>query len=269
MIQHMKPLISFLLFLSLQTVSFGQNVEKTYLLVHGAWHGAWCWDKIVPLMEAKGYRVVAIDLPSHGADTTDASTVTFDDYVSKVTETAHRLEGKIILVGHSMGGTVISQAGEVLGKEKVDKLVYLDAFLPRDGESVSSLARMIESSLPVDSTRLTIGAGLIVGADGKTSTFKPEIADILFYNDCSQADREFAHERLSRQAFAPLGTPVSVSDGVYGAIPKYYILCTESKDLDKSILPTRVQCEKVLKIRSSHSPFFSKPKQLANMLMQL
>lgn len=265
----MKRLISILLFLLLQTVSFGQNSEKTYLLVHGAWHGDWCWDKVVPLMEAKGYKVVAIDLPSHGADTTDASTVTFDDYVSKVTETAKRLEGEIILVGHSMGGTVISQAAEILGKEKVDKLVYLDAFLPRNGESVSSLARMIESGLPADSTRLTIGAGLIVSEDRKTSTFKPEVADMLFYHDCSQADREFAHKHLSRQAFAPLGAPVSVSDSVYGVIPKFFILCTESKDLDKSILPTRVHCEKVLKIKSGHSPFFSKPKQLANMLIQL
>lgn len=258
----------FTLFISMYAFTlFGQNKEKTYLLVHGAWHGAWCWEKVLPLMTNKGYKVYAIDLPGHGNDTTNPNSVTFADYVKKVTEVANEADGEVILVGHSMGGTVISQAAEYLGKAKVHKLVYVDAFLPKNGESVSSLAGMIESGLPKDSTRLTIGSGLIVSEDRKTSIFKPEIADILFYHDCKKSDKEFAHKKLSRQSFAPLGTPVQVSDSVYGIIPKVYILCTESKDLDKSILPTRVKCEKVVRLKSSHSPFFSKPRQLAKLLM--
>ena len=265
----MVRLILLLFGLVLQTFLFGQNKERTYLLVHGAWHGAWCWKKVVPLMTHKGYKVVAIDLPSHGSDTTNVNSITFSDYVNKVTETANKVEGEVILVGHSMAGTVISQAAEVLGKTKVYKLNYLDAYLPKNGESVRSLARMIESSLPKDTTRLTIGNGLIVSEDRKSSIFKPEVADILFYHDCNQQDKEFAHKNMNRQSFAPLGTPVNVSDSIYGAIPKYYILCTESKDLDKSILPTRVKCEKVIKLKSSHSPFFSKPRQLVKMLIQI
>ena len=262
----MKRIASLIILIGLQVSLFGQNKEKTYLLVHGAWHGAWCWNKVVPLMTKKGYKVIAVDLPSHGSDTTNASSITLDDYVRNVTETANMIEGQIILVGHSMGGIVISQAAEYLGKNKVSKLIYLDAFLPKNGESVSSLARLIESSLPVDTSRLTIGDGLIVSEDTRTSIFKPEVADILFYHDCTQSDKDFAHKNMSRQSFAPLGTPVSVSDGIYGSIPKYYILCTDSQDLDKSILPTRVKCEKVVKIKSSHSPFFSKPRKLADIL---
>ncbi|MBX9893367.1 MAG: alpha/beta fold hydrolase [Chitinophagaceae bacterium] len=265
----MKKFLLIVLITMTHFVVSGQYKEKTYLLVHGAWHGAWCWNKVIPFMSNKGYKVIAIDLPSHGKDTTNPNTVSFADYVKKVTAAALQVEGEVILVGHSMGGTVISQAAEVLGKAKVFKLVYLDAFLPRNGESVSSIARMIESSLPKDSTRLTIGSGLIVSDDRKTSLFKPDIADILFYHDCSKADKEFAHQNLSKQSFAPLGTPVSVSDTVYGMIPKVYILCTDSKDLDKSILPTRVSCEKVIKIKSSHSPFFSQPRKLAKLLMGL
>lgn len=265
----MKRLLLVLFVLVLQTVLFGQNKERTFLLVHGAWHGAWCWNKVVPLMIAKGYKVVAIDLPSHGSDTTNANSVTFADYVKKVTETANNVDGEVILVGHSMGGTVISQAAEVLGKTKVYKLIYLDAFLPKNGESVSSLARMIESSLPKDTNRVTIGNGLIVSEDRNSSIFKPEIADILFYHDCNELDKEFAHKNMNRQSFAPLGTPVNVSDSIYGSIPKYYILCTESKDLDKSILPTRVKCEKVIKLKSGHSPFFSKPRQLVELLTKI
>lgn len=263
---------NFLLFLFLSVfcaAGFAQNKTKTYLLVHGAWHGAWCWDKVIPLMKTKGYKVVAIDLPGHGKDSSNPDQVSFTDYVKKVTETAAQTEGEVILVGHSMGGTVISQAAELLGKEKVAKLVYLDAFLPKNGESVSSLARLIESTLPKDSSRISIGMGLVVSENKKTSAFKPEIADILFYHDCSPEDRAFAHRNLSRQSFAPLGTPVSVSDSIYGSIPKYYILCTESKDLDKSLLPQRVTCKKVYKIKSGHSPFFSRPEKLTRILMNL
>lgn len=265
----MKRLFLLFFVLVLQTVLFAHNKERTYLLVHGAWHGAWCWNKVIPIMTDKGYKVTAIDLPGHGNDTTNANSVTFADYVKKVTETANKVEGEVILVGHSMGGTVISQAAEVLGKTKVYKLIYLDAFLPRNGESVSSLARMIESGLPKDTSRLTIGKGLIVSEDRKTSMFKPEVADILFYHDCNQSDKDFAHKNMNRQSFAPLGTPVNVSDSIYGAIPKYYILCTESKDLDKSILPTRVKCEKVMKLKSGHSPFFSMPRQLVKLLTRI
>lgn len=265
----MKRITVVIILIVLQTSLFGQNKEKTYLLIHGAWHGAWCWNKVVPLMTSKGYKVIAIDLPGHGSDTTNAHAILLDDYVKKVTDTANGIEGQIILVGHSMGGIVISQAAERLGKSKVFKLIYLDAFLPKNGESVSSLATMIESDLPKDSSRLTIGNGLIVSEDRKTSIFKPEVADILFYHDCTQSDKDFAHKNLSRQSFAPLGTPVSVTDSVYGTIPKYFILCTDSRDLDKSILPTRVKCEKVVKLKSSHSPFFSKPQKLVKILTKL
>ncbi|MBK8952230.1 MAG: alpha/beta fold hydrolase [Chitinophagaceae bacterium] len=259
-------------FLILMFASFavqGQQKQTTYILVHGAWHGAWCWNKVVPLMEAKGDKVLAIDLPGHGKDTTNPDNITFNDYVHKVVSVVNSNDGEVILVGHSMAGTVISQAAELLGTKKVSKLVYLDAFLPKNGESVRSLAGMIDASLPKDSTRISIGKGLIISSNKKTSIFKPEIADILFYHDCSAEDRAFAHKNLSPQNFEPNGTPVSVSDNVYGAIPKYYILCTESKDLDKSVLPSRVKCKKIIKIKSSHSPFFSMPEKLARILHKI
>lgn len=265
----MRQFILFFSLIALPGFLFAQNHSKTYVLVHGAWHGAWCWEKVQPLMMKKGCRVIAVDLPGHGKDTANADDVTFADYVEKVRETANNTEGEIILVGHSMGGTVISQAAEELGSGKVSKLIYLDAFLPKNGESVSSLAGLIESTLPEDSNRLTIGSGLIVSENRKTSLFRPEIADILFYHDCNKSDREFAHRNLSRQAFAPLGTPVNVTDSIYGAIPKYFILCTESKDLDKSLLPERVKCEKVIRLKSGHSPFFSKPRKLTKILTRI
>lgn len=266
-----KLAIITLLLFSIGQLSFSQNKDKTYILVHGAWHGAWCWYKVVPEMTKKGFKAIAIDLPSHGKDTTNAETVTFKMYVEKLKQVANSINGQVILVGHSMAGTIISQAAEELGKDKVFKLIYLDAFLPKNGESVSKLAGMIFKTLPqeTDTSKVTYSKGIVNAPNGKTRTFKPEVADIVFYHDCNAKDKELAHRNLSRQATEPLGATVSVTDSVYGQIPKYYILCTEGKDLDKSLLPTRVKCEKIIKIPTSHSPFFSRPKQLAKIFMTL
>ena len=222
-------------------------------------------------MEKKGYKVVAIDLPGHGKDTANPELVTFKMYVEKEKQVANNINGQVILVGHSMAGTVISQAAEELGKDKVFKLIYLDAFLPKNGESISKLFALLSQTLQkeTDTTKVTFRQGIITDANGKTRTFKPEVADIVFYYDCDGKDKELARRNLSKQAIEPFGSTVSVTDSVFGQIPKYYILCTESKDLDKSLLPTRVKCEKLIKIPTSHSPFFSRPKELSKMLMTL
>ena len=57
---------------------------STYVLVHGSWHGGWCWDKVVPLLEAKGHKAIALDLPGHGADKTPISEITVDSYAARV-----------------------------------------------------------------------------------------------------------------------------------------------------------------------------------------
>lgn len=239
----------------------------TYLLVHGAWHEAWCWEKVITLMQKQGYNVVAVDLPGHGKNTLDPTIVTLADEVQKVIEIARQQVGRVILVGHSSGGIVISQAAQQLGPEMVESLIYVDAFLPRNGDSVFSLVEMIFNQLsPTDFPAHTINEAIIVSEDGKTSVFKPEMAESFFYHDCSKEDVEFAINNLSRQSFASLGTPVSLSDEVYGTIPKFYILCTESRDLNKRFLTDYVRCKKVFSIPSSHSPFFSMPEKLVEIM---
>lgn len=260
-----------LILILVSQIAFTQNKDKTYILIHGAWHGAWCWYKVIPEMTKKGYKAIAIDLPSHGKDTTNPEFVTFRMYVDKVKQIANNIDGQVILVGHSMAGTIISQAGEELGKNKVFKLIYLDAFLPKNGESVSKLAGIIFQTQPqdTDTTKVTFRKGIVNAPNGKTRTFKPEVADFIFYHDCTLKDKLIAHKNLCKQPTEPLGATVSLTDSVYGQIPKYYILCTESKDLDKSLLPTRVKCEKVINIPTSHSPFFSRPKELSRIFMKL
>ena len=108
---------------------------KTYVLVHGAWAGKFAWDKVKPLLEKDGSKVVTLDLPAHGDDNTPIAGITMQNYVDAVVNLIDKQEGKVILVGHSMGGMVISQVAENI-PGKIDKLVYLSAYLPANGQSL-------------------------------------------------------------------------------------------------------------------------------------
>ncbi|GAB2516678.1 alpha/beta fold hydrolase [Spirosoma aerophilum] len=253
-----------------QTVSVAQS--KTYVLVHGGWQGAWCWRKVVPLLEAKGNRVVAMDLPGHGDDKTSPAKVTLEEYTNKVVQLAKAQTGPVILVGHSMAGVIIAQAAEVLGKEKVAKLVFLDAFMPKNGESVFALAAKAEelnkaAGRPAPGP--TLSQCLLLVDDKQTSRVDPDRVAQLFYHDCSADDVAFAKAHIGPQPMGCLGTPVQVTDARYGAISKVYILCSQAKDLDKRSIANNVPIEKMYTLASSHSPFFSMPEKLVAILETL
>ncbi|WP_128544305.1 alpha/beta fold hydrolase [Larkinella soli] len=243
---------------------------KTYLLIHGAWHGAWCWHKVIPLLEAGGHRAIALDLPAHGARTEPASTVCLEDYVDAVVHLTREQEGPVILVGHSMAGIVISQAAEKIGPKKIAALIYLDAFLPRDGDSLFSLVEATLKQLPPGTDgHPTLVEGILTAEDHQTNFVNPALAAGLFYHDCSREDQQFAVARLSSEPIAPLATPLRLTEERYGVVPKYFILCTQSKDMDKTFLSTRVPCKKVYKLAGGHSPFLSMPESLVKILTEI
>ncbi len=238
---------------------------KTYLLVHGAGHGAWAWKKVMPLLLAEGHRVQAIDLPSHGDDKTPPQNISLEDYVRKVIDVANAQSGPVILVGHSAGGVTIAQAAERLGSNKVEKLIFLDAFLPKNGESVFSLAAKF---LPPSTTGEPDFTDSFI-FDSTGATFRLDTAKVahFLYHDCSAADIAFAKVNLGRQPVAPFATPVQVTDTAYGAIPKYYIICSEAKNGNMSQMATNVPLEKIVTLSTSHSPFFSRPDALTNLII--
>jgi pimeloyl-ACP methyl ester carboxylesterase len=250
------------------STSYSQS-GKTYILVHGAWHGAWSWDKVIPLMQAKGDKAIAVDLPGHGTNSERTADITLEAYVNEVIKAANDQKGPVILVGHSMAGMVISQAAENLGKEKVSALIYLDAFLPKDGESLFMLVEATLKNLTPELGRPYLVENLIVSEDQKTNAVNPEMAAEIFYHDCTEADQKFALARITKEPIAPLATPVRLTEKKYGAIPKYFIICTETKDMNKTFLSTHVPCEKVYRLPSSHSPFFSMPDRLVEIFREV
>lgn len=257
----MKRINTFvLLFFMLSLSTFAQSKQaKTFVLVHAQWHDKSCWNKLVPLMNQNGNKVITLDLPAHGDDTTSADSVTLDDCVKKVSYAANAVVNPVILVGHSSSGIVIAQAAEEMGKAKVAGLVFLDAFLPGDGESVFSLA----DKYAPETTPLS--KALVVSNDHKTVGLDTAKVESLLYHDCTRADIEYAKSRLCIGPIATLATPARLTSK-YLSIPKFYILCTQARDMDKSELAKNVPTKKIFKLESSHSPFISMPDKLAEIL---
>ncbi len=152
---------------------------STFVLVHGSWHGAWCWDKMVPRLEAAGHQAIAIDLPGHGADSTPLEGMTLASYADRVCETLAALPEPAILVGHSMAGVVISQAAEQC-PERIRTLVYLAAYLPRDGESLLQLALTDAGS--------QITPALVLDEAHGYHYLREDARPAALYHDCSPAD---------------------------------------------------------------------------------
>lgn len=242
--------------------------KSTIILVHGAGHGSWCWTKVIPLLKEKGINTVAIDLPGHSNDTTKLFSHQFMDDAIAIKNLASAIDGKVILVGHSSGGVAIAQASELLGTDKVQKLIFLDAFMPFNGQSVRELAAQAykNSNAPSnDNSNPT----MLFTSNYKAFQWNPNIVEDHFYHDCSKEDKGFAKHNLTWQSAASIGTPAQLSDTVYGRISKYYILCTKAKDLDKSSISNNVPIKKLYKLPSSHSPFLSMPQKLTNIFVKI
>jgi pimeloyl-ACP methyl ester carboxylesterase len=236
---------------------------STFLLIHGAWHGGWCWRRVVPLLESKGHFALAPDLPGHGDDKTPTASVTLKSYADRICEIAARQSEPVILVGHSMGGIAITQAAEDC-PEKIRALVYMCAFLPRNGDSLTTWASQdLESN--VNPTTLDIAA------DG-TTTFKPESAREAFYLQCSDEDIAFAQPRLVAQSAEPLGKPVATTAARWGRIPRYYIECARDRAITLKLqraMQKESPCRETFSLDADHSPFFSKARELTDLLSQI
>jgi pimeloyl-ACP methyl ester carboxylesterase len=234
-----------------------------FVLVHGAWHGAWCWEKVVPLLSEAGHEVHTIDLPGLGEDQSPIADVGLDSYVSAVSELINSIARQVVLVGHSMGGMVITQVAELL-PEKIDTLDYLTAFSPRNGETLLQYALEDTDSYVSQYKQVNEEEGFFTVAADKLQE--------CFYGMCSNEDAENAIRRLRPQALAPLVTPLSLSDENYGSVRRCYIECSEDKAISPGMqhrLRDNAPVSKSVVLKTDHSPFYSCPEQLVDALISL
>lgn len=226
-------------------------------LVHGAGHGAWCWERLVPPLEALGHRAVAIDLPCEDpaagcvryAAAVDAALPPTDD---------------LVLVGHSLGGLTIPL---VAARRPVRRLVFLCALIPAFGRS---LLDQVAADPGIYHPVLVTHPGRVTGPNGATWFRDETAARDVFYHDCAPEDVQWAFARLRRQAGAPRREPCPLA--AWPSAERTYLLCREdravSPEWSRQAARERLGVE-AIELDGSHSPFLSRPVELARVLDRL
>ena len=236
---------------------------KTFILIHGSWHSSWNWHKVIPLLEKQGHRALAIDLPGMGRDKTPIQEVKMKTTVERICRLIDSVEGNVILVGHSKNGIMISQAAEYR-PYKIEKLVYLAAYLIPNGKT--------QRDYSIQDTQGILKPYVTMHEQIDAHTLQPEIYKEGLYADCDDDITELAKVLLSYEPVESGTTPLQLTEENYGSIPRVYIECTEDKAVTPFIqrkMYAETRCEKVYSLSTSHSPFFSRPQELTDILCEV
>jgi pimeloyl-ACP methyl ester carboxylesterase len=235
----------------------------TFILIHGSWHGGWCWDDVVAPLQAAGHRVFAPDLLGMGDDAMPPGEVTLATWTEQISSLVDSQPEPVVLVGHSRGGIVISEVAEAR-PDGIAALVYLCAFLPQSGESLFQLAQTDEESL--------ILPELIVDEAGGFHSIRADRAREIFYGTSPAARAEGATVRLQPEPNAPTFTPLQLTAGSFGRVPRYYVHCAQDRAVGLSLQQRMVAaspCRSVFRLDTDHSPFFSAPAELVGILLAI
>jgi len=234
---------------------------KPYLFVHGAMRGAWLWEPLIALMGPRGAECHAIDLPGHGKRAAQRQGVTLSTYVNDVVSyiDAHKLRD-VILVGHSMGGVVISKVAEEI-PEKLSHLVYIAAVVLEDGGS------LLDGIAP-ERAALYRQA---VESEEKVVDLSLEQRRELHFTDLEGEQKEFYLRQMTPQPAVPFAERVSLKK-FYGLnIPKTYILGTKDQSItpDRArVFARRIGCQPI-EINGGHDLMVSRAQELAEVLLAI
>ena len=236
---------------------------KTFILVHGSWHSAWNWHKVIPILENNGHKAIAIDLPGMGRDKTAIQDVTLQTGVQKICDIIDAEDDNVILVGHSKNGILISQAAE-LRPHRIEKLIYLAAYLIPNGKTQAEYSSQdVNGVLKPYVTRFP---------ELNAHTLQPEIYKEGLYHDCDEDIYQMARLILSHESVETGITPLQLTGKNFGSVRRFYIECTEDRAVTPFIqqkMYNETLCEKVYQMNTSHSPFFSKPKELCDIFFEM
>jgi len=233
------------------------------VLVHGAWHGGWCWDPVLPYLEARGLDPQAPDLPGHGKNPMPMKDITLDSYAQCIVAVLDSLDEPAILVGHSMGGPTISEAAE-RRPDKVKYLVYVAALMVPDGVAVAK--RMKEDTAAESSKYVQRGA------DGLSLIMPEDGLRAATYEGMSEEQIRWCLPRLQPEAIAPMTTPVHLTADNFGRVPRAYVECTEDKAISIAMqrrMQEDLPCDPVLTLDCGHMAPWIEPDRVADFIASL
>lgn len=235
-------------------------MNSPYILIHGAWHAKWCWEKISFLLQQNGQCVIVPDLPGHGADQTPFKKIHLNAYIDFVGNIIQAIPSKVILVGHSMAGMVISQFAASF-PEKIAKLIYVAAYLPENGESLIDINKQLLTHSSVFDVEIDNRAkSICVRGDCKK----------IFYNRCGVSDAAYYAQLVQPEPSYPFLEKVIIDKGSFSKIKKIYVGCIFDNALSVSAqehMAKRGNCS-MISMRTDHSPFLSAPVELFEVLIK-
>jgi pimeloyl-ACP methyl ester carboxylesterase len=228
----------------------------TFALVHGGWHGAWCWERLTPFLLQAGHAVVAMDLPI------DDNTASFDTYADVACAVLDECSDDLMLVGHSYGGMVIPL---VAARRPVRHLVYLCAYVPEIGKSLAD--QMVNDPGMVNPASYAM---LKFDEQSRYVCTDPELARALMYADCDESTATAAIMRL--RPHSPYPNTLLCSLAEFPTVPCTSVVCSDDQcvglDWAKRIARDRLGAN-VVQLPGSHSPFLSRPQVLADVLLRI
>lgn len=236
-----------------------------FVLVHGAFGGAWCWEPVTGPLEAAGHTVEALDLPGGGEDQTPVADVTLESCAARVCEVLARRPERAVLVGYSMGGAIITQAANNC-PERIASMVFVAAFMPSNGQSLLDLTRLPEGAGD------KIQANIVIEGDPPVAVLSDEATAAAVYNDCTSEQVAWAVGKRRPQPVAPFATPVEIDDAKLAAIPRYYVLTLRDQAMMQALQRRMIRehpCERVFELDADHAPFLSATDELVSAFVEV
>lgn len=237
--------------------------HQTYVLVHGAWQAPYVWDAVQSDIAKSGNNVIVVELPGHGSDTTAPHLLSIDVYRDKVIDAISNTDSSVILVGHSMGGMVISAVAEKV-PAKIKKLVYIGAFLPANGQALTDLAYSDPDS--------KLGPLLIPSADKLTLDVKADSLTYLFINDGSLASQKLVFDNYRAEPAIPFTNKVTLTTENFGSVEKGYVKTLQDIVISPGLQDRMIAAagiKSVYSVNTGHSPFLSQPNELSDLLLKI
>ena len=235
-----------------------------YVLVHGAWQGAWGWESLGKILEERGHHILAVDLPGHGERIqADLSKIRLQDYVETV---VGEIEGhdlyNVTLVGHSLGGITVPYVAERIS-QRIKRLAFISCMLPDEGRSALEMLEPLDRSL----YKLIVG---LTAARRRGVSIPAFLARRKFCNDMDRETTRWLLKKLVPEPVGPLEEPIS-RRSLPADIPGTYIVLTEDRALQpakqRRMLRNLGEPE-VVELAAGHNAMLTKPGELAEILLR-
>jgi len=235
-----------------------------FVLVHGAFVGAWVWEPLVARLRAAGHSAEAFDLPGLGDDRTPVREVTLDACAARLCDVLAASPEPAVVAGNSMGGVIATQ-GAARCPKRVAALVYVAAFVPKDGQSLIDLTKLPEGADD------QVQANVTIEGEPPVAIMSPAASRPALYGSCTEEVANWAIARQRSQPVAVFATPVSIPRGTLDGIHRYYVLCKRDRAIPPPLQRRMIAenaCAEVVELDTDHTPQLSMTDELAKALEQ-